>query len=59
MTQFDTINDVIEEKKAEYKRKNYEDIEERIKSLKEESTSLIDFIVNIKKRKRRKNNSQL
>ena len=59
LTQFDTINDVIEEKKAEYKRKNYEDIEERIKSLKEESTSLIDFIVNIKKRKRRKNNSQL
>ena len=58
LTQFDTINDVIQEQKAEYEKDNCEDIEERLISFEEESTTLIDFIENVQKRKK-ENDAQL
>ena len=58
LTQFDTIDDVIKEQKAEYERDNCEDIKERLISFKGESTTLIDFIENVKKRKK-ENDAQL
>ena len=58
LTQFDTIKDVIKEQKAEYEKDNCEDIEKKLKSFEEESTTLIDYIENVPERKE-ENDAQL
>ena len=58
LTQFDTIKDVIKEQKAEYEKDNCEDIEEKLISFEEESTTLIDYIENVPERKE-ENDAQL
>ena len=55
LTDFDTISDVLKEKKAEYEKECFQEAEDRLKSFKEEATSLIDFIKNNPKRKKKYN----
>lgn len=55
LTDFDTISDVLEEKKAEYEKECLQEAEDRLKSFKEDATTLIDFIENNPKRKKKYN----
>ena len=55
LTDFDTISDVLKEKKAEYEKECFQEAEDRLKSFKEDATTLIDFIKNNPKRKKKYN----
>lgn len=51
LTNFDTISDILEEKRAEFEKECLQEAEDRLKSFEEEFTSLIDFIEKNPKRK--------